>query len=167
MIETFIPPIGRYLTLLAMLASGLLTALSAAACDGARAISGDTLELAGKRYCLVGIDAPEPGQRCALANGKRYDCGRIATTALIDLLAGASVRCRPTGDERAQCRVARCTADGFDLSGNMVHTGWALAEPVDGNTYRPRQESARNQRRGLWRGAFETPWDWRGRIKRQ
>lgn len=167
MIEFFRSPTSRSLTSLVLLAGGLLAAVSAAAGDGARAVTGDTLELAGNRYCLFGIDAPEPGQRCALGNAKRYDCGRIATTALMDLLAGASVHCRPTGIERMQCRVARCTADGFDLSGTMVHTGWALADPVDGDAYRLREASARVRRHGLWRGAFETPWDWRRKTRRQ
>ena len=167
MIAILVSPTCRLLTSLALLAGGLPAAVPAAADDGARAVTGDTLDLAGNRYCLFGIDAPEPGQHCTLGNAKRYDCSRIATTALMDLLAGASVHCRPTGVARPQCRVARCTADGFDLSGNMVHTGWALADPVDGDAYRLGQESARVRRHGLWRGAFDTPWDWRRKTSRQ
>ena len=157
----------RTVQTLVVLAAGLLVSAPALAGDAARAITGDIIELDGKHHCLFGIDAPDPGQRCTLKNGKIYDCSRIATTALMDLLAGASVRCRPTGAMRDRCAIARCAADGFDLSGNMVHTGWALADPVHGAGYLGKQESARSRRQGLWRGAFEMPWEWRARSSRQ
>lgn len=129
--------------------------------SAAVAVTGDTIGLDGKRYCLFGIDAPEPDQRCSLGNGKTYDCGHIAKTALMDLLAGARVDCRATGSTRENCEIARCTADGFDLSGNMVHTGWALAVPSTGERYLPTQRKARAKRHGLWRGSFDAPWKWR------
>ena len=148
-------------TSLVMLTTCLLASMPALAGNDAHAIAGDVIELGGSRYCLFGIDAPDRGQRCALGNGKTYDCSRIATTALMDLLAGATVHCTPTGAKRPHCEIARCAADGFDLSGNMVHTGWALADPVEGAPYLSRQELARSRRQGLWRGTFETPWNWR------
>lgn len=154
-------------TSLMLLATCLLASIPASAGNDARAITGDVIELDGNRYCLFGVDAPDRGQHCALRNGKTYDCSRIATTALMDLLAGAAVHCAPTGAKRMHCEVARCAADGFDLSGNMVHTGWALADPVEGESYLRKQELARSRRQGLWRGTFETPWKWRNKTKRQ
>jgi len=127
----------------------------------AKAITGDKIELAGKQYCLANIDAPEPTQQCTLANGKSYNCGRIATTALMDLLAGASVQCRPTKKYRNGCAIAYCKADGFDLSANMVHTGWALAAPEARGRYTTIEDKAKAGKRGLWRGRFVKPWDWR------
>lgn len=129
----------------------------------AKAITGDKIELAGKRYCLADIDAPEPTQQCTLANGRPYNCGRIATTALMDLLAGASVQCRPTKKSENGCAVAYCKADGFDLSANMVHTGWALAAPNARGRYTTIEGKAKARKRGLWRGKFTKPWDWRNR----
>ncbi len=129
----------------------------------ARVLEGDMLELDGIRYCLYGIDAPDPGQTCAAANGRIFDCGKIARTALMDLVAGARIRCTPTGEIRPRCRVARCTADGFDLSANMVHTGWALAAPGYESDFKRQQTRARKRRHGLWRGTFEPPWEWRQR----
>ena len=125
------------------------------------AVTGDTVLTGGKRYCLFGVDAPEPGQTCTLPSGKAFPCGRIATTALMDLLAGASVRCKPTGKTQQSCAIARCEADGFDLSANMVHTGWALATPQAPPHYRELQTRAERQRHGLWRGQFDPPWEWR------
>lgn len=127
----------------------------------AKAITGDKIELAGKQYCLADIDAPEPAQQCTLPNGKSYNCGRIATTALMDLLAGASVQCRPTKKYLNGCAIAYCKADGFDLSANMVHTGWALAAPKARGRYTTIEGKAKAGKRGLWRGRFVKPWDWR------
>jgi endonuclease YncB( thermonuclease family) len=142
----------------------LLMVMAARAADAeppAAAVAGDIITTGGKQYCLYGIDAPDAGQRCTLASGKTFDCGRIATTALMDLLAGASVRCMPTGQTRNGCPIARCEADGFDLSANMVHTGWALAGPGAPAQYRKLQTRAKDRRHGLWRGRFDPPWDWR------
>jgi len=136
-------------------------AISADSKTTAKAITGDRIELAGQQYCLADIDAPEPAQQCTLANGKSYNCGRIATTALMDLLAGASVQCRPTKKYQNGCAVAYCKADGFDLSANMVHTGWALAAPQARGRYTTIEGKAKAGKRGLWRGRFVKPWDWR------
>lgn len=133
----------------------------AANAEPANAVAGDIIATGGKQYCLFGVDAPEPGQRCTLPSGKTFNCGRIATTALMDLLAGASVRCRPTGQTRQGCAIARCEADGFDLSANMVHTGWALAGPGAPPQFRELQTRAKRRRNGLWRGQFDPPWEWR------
>lgn len=126
----------------------------------ATVIEGDLIEIMGERVRLYGIDAPERGQRCTYL-GKTFDCGHIAKTALMDLTAGATIVCRPTGKKRKGGLVARCFADGFDLSENMVHTGWALAEPREGARYRAKERQAERAKRGLWRGTFVAPWEWR------
>ena len=44
----------------------------------ARVIDGDSLEVAGVRIRLFGIDAPERDQDCQDGNGKSYACGYAA-----------------------------------------------------------------------------------------
>ncbi len=124
------------------------------------AIEGDVIEIRGERVRLFGIDAPEPEQSCTIL-GNSIDCGHIAKTALMDLTAGATVVCRPTGKKRRGLFVATCSVGGFDISENMVHTGWALADPEDGSRYLAKQREAKRARRGLWRGTFTLPWRWR------
>lgn len=124
-------------------------------------ISGDTLVVSGKRFRLYGVDAPEAGQHCRLANGKPYDCGLVSRTALMDLTAGVSITCRPRREMANGATYATCFAGGYDLSHGMAHTGWALAFPAQGTLYVRVQERARKAARGLWRGAFVKPWDWR------
>ncbi|MHA1153640.1 MAG: thermonuclease family protein, partial [Alphaproteobacteria bacterium] len=141
-------------------------------------IDGDTIEVAGTAIRLYGIDAPEFGQTCRI--GKHaYDCGQIARTALLDLTAGVTVRCRlaPLGPEdagsrddssqdggtagNADGRIGRCSADGYDLSEGMTYTGWALALRPVSERYVAFEEGARAAGRGLWKGQFIAPWDWR------
>ena len=128
----------------------------------ARAVDGDTLAIGGALFHLRGIDAPEDGQTCRWPD-KEIPCGDLARWALMDLIAGAEVVCRPEGNPLADGgRVALCSAGGFDISGNMVHTGWALAVPAAaGDAYRGDQARARRNRHGMWKGEFTEPWDYR------
>lgn len=128
----------------------------------ARAVDGDTLEIAGRIFHLRGIDAPEPGQTCDWPE-RTIDCGEIARLALMDLVAGAAVACMPAGTTADGEATALCVAGGFDLSANMVHTGWALADPQSGGEYADIEARARAARRGVWKGGFDPPWEWRNR----
>lgn len=124
-------------------------------------LSGDSLRIGKVTYCLKGIDAPEIGQTCKRANGKEFDCGHISKTALMDLTAGAKVKCTAE-TETGSCRIAKCDADGFDLSQNMVHTGWAVGI---NNRFANIQNMAKRRKHGLWKGTFELPSEWRARQK--
>lgn len=135
--------------------------ISASALAGeARVQDADVLWLEGMEYRLAGIAPPPADARCRLPEGKAYDCHAIAKTALMDLVGGAAVQCEPISGSRSDGDpvVARCYADGYDLSEGMVYSGWALADPVTGKTYQPQQDRAREARHGLWRGSFEADW---------
>ena len=122
-----------------------------------RIIDGETLEVGGKQFRLAGIDAPDPRQTCFIRQ-REYRCGRISTTALMDLVAGVKVRCREVKDRPG---VALCWAGSYELSEGMVHTGWALAMPRDHERFAPIERQAAASRRGLWQGEFVMPWDWK------
>lgn len=128
-------------------------------------IDGDTIELQGQAIRLYGIDAPELGQACTIKK-RIYDCGLVARTALLDLTAGVAVTCKlaPAEPGRAagEGRPGRCFAQGYDLSEGMAYTGWALALRAVSEHYLVFEERAQAARRGLWKGRFVTPWDWRG-----
>ncbi|MDP7342421.1 MAG: hypothetical protein QF767_03455 [Alphaproteobacteria bacterium] len=116
-----------------------------------RVIDGQTLIVDGRRLRLEGIQAPPPGTRCRL-RGNDQDCGRISTTALMDLTAGATVTCRPREAVAADgSRYARCRAGGYDLSEGMVYTGWAEADVAQMTRYSDLETEARSARRGMWR----------------
>ena len=43
----------------------------------------------------------------------------------------------------------------------MVAAGWALADRDATERYVAIEADARKARRGLWKGEFEPPWEWR------
>ncbi len=129
-------------------------------------VDGDTISLHGRILRLHGIDAPELGQTCAV-KGQAYDCGEISRSALMDLTAGTPVACElleraEVSDAEPPGDVARCTAGGYDLSEGMAYTGWALADRTITARYVRLEKDARAKKRGMWKGAFVAPWDWRG-----
>ncbi len=126
-------------------------------------IDGDTIEVQGQAIRLYGIDAPELGQACTIKE-RTYDCGMVARTALLDLTAGVAVTCQVLAAEPSagEARLGRCFAQGYDLSEGMAYTGWALAQRQVSERYLVYEERAQAAGRGLWRGRFVTPWDWRG-----
>jgi endonuclease YncB( thermonuclease family) len=126
-----------------------------------RVVDGDSLELAGHRVRLFGIDAPETAQDCRDARGRTYACGREARAALADAIGGQSVSCMPVGESYDR-DVAVCTVNGRDLSEAMVRSGHALElSRHSRGRYAAAEREARNARRGLWAGDFERPSQWR------
>ncbi len=123
-------------------------------------VDGETVRVAGKTFRLHGIDAPDIAQTCEI-RGRTYNCGRVSMTALMDLVAGVSIRCVPRPGARGSPVTANCYAGGYDLSEGMVHTGWALAMPRQGTKYARIEAKARKAKRGLWQGKFTPPWEWR------
>ena len=132
----------------------------------AKVIDGDSLEVAGERIRLFGIDAPEAHQQSGDARGQPYPCGRAATRALVGL-AGARVSCTLVSHDRYERDVATCTASGRDLSDAMVRAGHALDYARhSGGRYADAEKEARAARRGIWAGTFEEPESWRRREMR-
>ena len=92
-----------------------------------RVIDGDTVEIAGERIRLDGIDTPEAKQTCLDETGKRWRCGEEATLALRAIVGGQVVTCK--GDERDKYKrlIAVCFAGPYDLNAKMVRQGRPLA----------------------------------------
>ena len=126
----------------------------------ARVVDGDTLEIGRTRVRLHGIDAPESRQSC-LADGRRWPCGERATRALDQRIGSRTVSCEERDRDRYGRSVAVCRAAGEDLNAWMVREGWALAYRRYSRAYFAEESSARAARRGMWRGDFVAPWDWR------
>jgi len=128
----------------------------------AHVTDGDSLEVAGVRIRLFGIDAPERDQDCQDAGGKTYSCGRAASRALAAAIGGRSVTCTPVEVDQYNRDVAVCTAGDLDLGDVMVRGGHALdyARHSRGR-YAGAEREARDARRGMWAGTFERPATWR------
>ena len=127
-----------------------------------RIIDADTLEVAGQKVRLQGIDAPESAQSCRQAGGQRYPCGDHATQALRTRIGPDAVTCTIAGRDRYLRALGICyTADGTDLNGWLVRQGHALAYRKYSTQYVPQEGQAKAAQAGLWAGEFIKPWDWR------
>ena len=127
-----------------------------------RIVDADTLEVAGQKVRLQGIDAPESGQSCRQAGGHRYQCGDHATQALRTRIGPDAVTCTIAGRDRYMRALGICyAADGTDLNGWLVRQGHALAYRKYSTTYVPQEDQAKAAQAGVWAGKFIKPWDWR------
>jgi endonuclease YncB( thermonuclease family) len=127
----------------------------------ARAIDGDTLEVAGRHVRLEGVDAPEMEQTCRDSVGRPYACGRRAAQALAALIEGRNVVCKGLGPDPWGRLVATCEAGGEDLGAALTRAGWALAFRRFSARHVDEEEQARAASAGLWSGSFTPPWEHR------
>lgn len=127
-------------------------------------IDGDSLRAAnGDEYRIFGIDAPELKQSCKEANGRSWACGRAAKVKLTKLIKGGGVACDIRDKDRFGRYVAVCSAEGVpDLGEALVRDGYAIdLGRKFGNPYASEEAEAKADKRGIWRGTFERPADWR------
>ena len=139
---------------------GSSTASRSALSGSARIVDGDTLDVAGARVRLRGIDAPESAQRCR-ASGRSWPCGREAARALASRIGNRTVACEERDRDRYGRVVAVCAVTGLDLNEWMVSQGWAFAYRRYSRDYVAAEARARAARRGIWRGEVVAPWEWR------
>ena len=132
----------------------------------ASVIDGDTIEVRGQRIRLFGIDAPESSQLCSV-NDKTFRCGQQAALALADKIGERTVSCTEKDIDRYQRVVAVCYLGSEDLNGWLVEEGWAIAFRKYSLDYVSDENEARKAKRGIWRGDFETPWEWRATHPRR
>ncbi|WP_119392154.1 thermonuclease family protein [Taklimakanibacter lacteus] len=124
-------------------------------------IDGDSFRLGKDEIRLNGIDAPEYRQTCRDANGRDWNCGREAARALRNLVAGKTVDCTGLDADRYGRLVSRCRVGDLTLNAEMVRLGWAIAYTRHSAAYVKEEAEARRDKRGIWRGTFDLPEDWR------
>lgn len=99
-------------------------------CHSPTVTDGDSLRCGGQRVRLLGIDAPEmpgscrPGRQCVQGNP-------FAARDYLVSLTRTTVRCTPEGQDRYGRTLARCTANGIDLSCAMIRSGHAVRRYAD------------------------------------
>jgi len=130
----------------------------------ASVVDGDTIEIAGKRIRINGIDAPESSQLCQDAQGRSYRCGAMSARALDQVLAASRpVRCDFVEWDQYGRFVGNCfRTDGVSVAAALVRAGMALDWPrYSGGAYAKEQSAAAAAKAGIWQGEFQPPWEWR------
>jgi endonuclease YncB( thermonuclease family) len=151
----------RSLLVLALMALAL--PLSAADVTGrARAVDGDTLEVAGQKVRLFGIDAPELDQACD-RGGEVWACGRAARDALAGIVGRQRLDCAVQDIDRYGRLVAVCEAGGADVAALMVRQGMAIAYRRYSGRYVNAEVAAQADGIGLWTSAYVQPEQYRAK----
>lgn len=130
----------------------------------AQIFDGDTLDLEGVRIRLAGIDACELDQVAKLVT-ETWPCGTLAKARLVELTAGADIRCIWSELDLYDRALAICDIYGTDLVLNkiMVQEGLAVGYRGSGEgtvsnpSYEEIEALAKQNRRGLWKTEFEVP----------
>lgn len=119
-------------------------------------IDGDTIVVTGTKIRLEGIDAPEMRQTC-MALGKTYQCGAEARANLRNLIGKAALTCAGSHLDKYGRFLGVCTVLTKNINREMVLGGWAVSY----GAYLGDEIAAKSAKRGMWRGTFERPQEWR------
>jgi endonuclease YncB( thermonuclease family) len=127
---------------------------------------GATIQLGDVTYRLDGVDAPELDQICIDDHADPWNCGLDARAQLSKLIGGRSVRCDDLGPDKTfrNRRIGVCSADGDAASLNQQLVGQGLALSVESAAklhLKDEAEAAKADRRGLWKGCFVAPREFR------
>jgi endonuclease YncB( thermonuclease family) len=131
---------------------------------------GGAIDVAGVTYRLGGIDVPAADQVCIDDHADSWACGAEARDQLSALIGDRDVRCDDLGPDTAynKWRVGVCTAgdDTTSLNQLLVRRGLAVNSTAPGQSrFGDDETDAKNNRRGLWRGCFVPPQDFRAGKK--
>ena len=127
---------------------------------------GDTIQLGEVTYRLDGIDAPELDQVCIDDQADPWTCGVEAREQLTKLIGGRQVGCDDLGPDPTYRKrhVGFCTVEGETLSLNqqLVRLGFAITPRSQVKAgFENDQAAAQGDKRGLWKGCFANPHDFR------
>ncbi len=126
-------------------------------------IDGDTIEVAGARIRIHGIDSPERAGTCRDRDGSPWRCGDWATAEMRGLAEGRRVDCTDLGERTHGRVVARCTLDGQDLAALAIGRGLARACPRHARNhphsrgYEAAERAAIRAGTGIFRGGVPEP----------
>lgn len=133
--------------------------------DGTRiyVVDGDSLRIGPSNVRLKGIDAVELRQSCNGADGVQWSCGVEARQALQDVVARGNLLCQANEGDQYGRAIARCSVTGMsDVAAELVSAGWAMSgDGARAGNYADQQQRAKSAGKGIWRGTFQRPAEWR------
>ena len=137
-------------------------------------IDADTIKINDNKIRLFGIDAPEKKQLCTkifltisfLSFKKKYPCGEVSTQKLKKLINKNIIKCHVEGKDRYQRKLAICFRNKLNINSWLVRNGYAVSYQKYSKKYLSEEIEAKNDKKGIWQGEFEMPWDWRKNAKK-
>lgn len=133
--------------------------------DGAavQVIDGDSMRIGARAVRLQGVDAVEYQQLCHMPDGTEWQCGIEARKALAVLAGKGGLICEAHATDSFGRAVSSCSVKGVaDIGAALVEQGWAVSGGGDREgDYVAEQGAAQQAKRGIWRGSFERPAQWR------
>ena len=139
----------------------------------AKVIDGDTIKIKGTKIRLYGIDAPESKQICSkpwlsfslITLYKDYACGSKTTDLLKQFVKNEILVCKKDSLDRYNRVIAICYKKKRDINSWLVRNGLAVAYTKYSKKYVINENDAKKEKKGLWAGKFEMPWEWRKKRK--
>ena len=139
----------------------------------AKVIDGDTINIKGTKIRLYGIDAPESKQICSkpwlslniISLNKDYECGLKTTNLLKKFVKNETLVCEKKSIDRYKRVIAICYKKKKDINSWLVRNGLAVAYTKYSKRYIINENDAKKEKKGLWAGNFEMPWEWRKKRK--
>lgn len=127
---------------------------------------GGTLQLGNVTYRLDGVDTPAFDQLCIDEHADVWTCGVEARDQLAKLIGNREVRCDDLGADPTykKRRIGACGIEGetTSLSRMIISSGFGVN--VDASAtgrFQADQARAREDRKGLWKGCFIAPQEFR------
>lgn len=156
------PPLVRFVV--PVLAMILLASPGWAASPVVR--DGNTIQFGAVTYRLDGVDAPEFDQICIDDHADPWSCGIDVREQLTKLVGGRAVRCDDLGPDKTRRKrhLGICTAEGETTSLNqqLIRSGFAMNfAPSAKSHFDSDQAAAKDDRRGMWKGCFVAPHEFR------
>ena len=135
----------------------------------AQIIDGDTIKINSKKIRLYGIDAPELKQMCKnpyltiifFTFTKDYPCGKISTQKLQKKINNKVITCKILDIDRYKRLIGECYKRNLNLNSWLVSNGYAVAYRKYSKKYISNEINAKNEKKGIWQGKFEMPWEFR------
>ena len=139
----------------------------------AKVIDGDTIKILNQKIRLFGIDAPEMKQKCKkpfisisfLTLNKEYDCGVVSTIKLKKKIINKEISCLINNKDKYGRFIGECFYKNININGWMVENGYAIAYLKYSKKFLMLENLAKNNKKGIWQGKFEKPWNWRKKLK--
>ncbi len=139
----------------------------------AKVTDGDTIKIDTFKIRLDGIDAPEKKQKCKrpyltifmFIFYEDYSCGQKSTEALIKKINNKKVTCNISDIDYFKRLIGECYKRKINLNAWLVSNGHAVAFRKYSKKYVPEEILAKQEKKGIWQGKFEMPWDYRNSKK--